>query len=385
LNDSNKPREALPHKTIWLTTAPLSSEHSEDSGATNTFIMRKLNIKYFSIIAVVAFSSFLITNAAKLYIDNGVDYTVFHMENPSGTHPFLSMRVNSEDELGVFIEANARTIIGTVDPCELNVTNDTVKLVLHGDAWKTGSPFWEGISDERLKNGIIPMTESLEKFLDINFRSYEYNDQPGRMWYGVLAQEMLDDFPYSVNSFTNEGEEFYSFNPNNLIFTGMKVTQELAQRVIEQEEHIRELEAELATERNRNNVQQAQIDAMIAAMLEHGIKIPQTTPNSQSPVTTPKRMSLENDVPQLLQNIPNPARLSTYIPYYLPQNTQQATLVIQDMTGTMIAEYTLPTNQGEGKAEVDLSRLNVKSGTYTYTLHVNKQPIDTKKMVLLSK
>jgi len=316
-----------------------------------------------------------------------VDYAVLNMENPPGDHPFLSTRVNSEDGLGMFLESIGRLIVGTNDVCLLTIPSDTVKLMIHGEAWKTGTPFWEGISDARLKNSISPLEESLEKFLDINFHSYEYNDQPGRMWYGILAQEMLRDFPHSFNTFTNDGEEYYSFNPNNLFFTGMKAIQELAQKAIEQEELIRKLEAELATERRRNDAQQTEIDAMMAALAKHGIEIPQikSAPNSKHPVTKSKQTTAENDTPRLQQNIPNPVRLSTYIPYYLPQNTQRATLVIQDMTGTPVAEYTLPSHQGEGRVEVDLNRFNLKSGTYTYSLYVNDQLIGTKKMTLLSK
>ena len=349
--------------------------------------MRKLNIKYITIVAVIAFSSFLIGNEAKLYIDNGVDFAVLNMENPPGTHPFLSTRVNSEDGLGMYLESIGRLILGTIDPCLLTIPNDTVKLMVHGEAWKTGGPFWEAVSDARMKNTIIPMGESLEKFVDINFCSYEYNDQPGRRWCGILAQEVMDDFPHSVNTFTNEGEEYYSFNPNNLFFTGMKAIQELAQKAIEQEEQIRQLETELAAERRRNDAQQAEIDAIMAALAKHGIKIPQikSASNSKYPVTTSGQTIAENDTPRLQQSIPNPARLSTYIPYYLPQNTRQASLAIQDMTGTPVTEYTLPTQQGEGKVEIDLSRLNLKSGTYTYTLNVNNRLVDAKTMVLMMK
>lgn len=349
--------------------------------------MKKLNVKYIGIVAIIAFSSFLIGNEAKLYIDNGVDYAVLNMENPPGNHAFLSTRVNSENGLGMYLESIGRLIIGTIDPCLLTIPSDTVKLMVHGEAWKTGGAFWESVSDARLKNTIVPMGESLEKFIDIDFCSYEYNDQPGRRWCGILAQEVINDFPHSVNTFTNEGEEYYSFNPNNLFYTGMKAIQELAQKAIEQEENIRELETELAAERRRNNAQQSEIDAIMAALAKLGIEIPQVKSalSSKHPVTTSGQTTAENDSPRLQQNIPNPARLSTYIPYYLPQNTRQASLVIQDMMGTPLVEYTLPTHQGEGKVEVDLSRLNLKSGTYTYTLKVNNRLAATRTMVLMTK
>jgi len=334
--------------------------------------MKKLNLKYIAIIAIIAFCSFIVANSSKIIIDNGVDFAVLNMENPPGNHPFLSLRVNSETLLGMYLERNGRLIIGTVDPCPLVIPNDTVKLVVHGEAWKTGAPFWEGISDARLKNGIIPMNKSLEKFLDINFRRYEYNDQPGRMWYGVLAQE------------------YYSFNPNNLIFTAMKVIQELAQRLFDTEEQVRELEADLEAERRRNNQQQEEIDAIKSALAQHGIKIPKpatntiTKPNSdpKPPVTTHKRMSVGNDTPRLEQNIPNPFTQSTMIPYYLPEGTRNAVLSIHDIAGKTVAEHTLLSEKGEGKIQVNVDDVQLNGSIYTYSLYVNNRLIDTKKMIL---
>jgi len=347
--------------------------------------MKKLNIKYIGIIAIIAFSSFLIGNTSKLYIDNGVDYAVLNMENPPGDHPFLSTRVNSEDGLGMFLESIGRLIIGTNDACLLTFSDDTIKLVVNGDAWKTGDPFLYGESDSRLKENIEPLERSRDKFMNTKIYSYRYKES-GKMRYGIMAQEVKDDFPHSVSAFEKNGEEYLAFNPNNLFFTGMKVIQENSKEIVEQQEYIRKLDAALATERDRNDQQQNEINAIKSALSKHGIKIPisvsEDDTKAESPVTTYKRIANQNDTPKLHQNIPNPARLSTYIPYRLPQNTQQAALIIQNMAGTMIAEYTLPTHQGEGKIDIDLTRFNLKSGTYTYTLKVNNRLVDTKKMVL---
>lgn len=350
--------------------------------------MRKLNVKHFGIIAIIAFSSFIIGNTSKLYIDNGVDYAVFNMENPDGTHPFLSMRVNAESGSGIYLEEDGRCIIGTVDVCLLEYPDDdSIKLVVDGHAWKAGDPFWYGESDQRLKKNIAPLERSRDKFMNTKIYSYEYR-QTDKMRYGIMAQEVKDDFPHSVSTFEKNGEEYLAFNPNNLFFMGMKVIQENSKETIEQEKHIHQLEAKLIAERNRNDQQQNEINAIKAALIKHGIKIPSTVSEDDTkaelPVTTHQRIASQNDTPKLQQNIPNPARLSTYIPYRLPQNTQQATLVIQNMVGATVAEYTLSPHQGEGRVEVDLSHLNLKSGTYTYTLKVNNRLVDTKKMILLA-
>jgi len=144
--------------------------------------------------------------------------------------------------------------------------------------------------------------------------------------------------------------------------------------------------AALEKERDRNDQQENEINAIKAALIKHGIKIPvsvsEDDTKAESPVTTHKRISSQNDTPKLQQNIPNPAQLSTYIPYYLPQNVLNAVLVIYDMTGTIISKYPLPTQQGDGKVEINTNSLNLKTGTYTYSLYTDKQLIDTKKMTL---
>lgn len=69
-----------------------------------------------------------------------------------------------------------------------------------GDALKVGSPGWSSISDARLKHDIEPLTGSLERMLQLQGRTFYYNDPnelgaaPGKRT-GFIAQEVEKVFP----------------------------------------------------------------------------------------------------------------------------------------------------------------------------------------------
>jgi hypothetical protein len=83
---------------------------------------------------------------------------------------------------------------------------------------------------------------------------------------------------------------------------------------------------------------------------------------------------------KLLQNIPNPFNQTTLIGYYLPQNYGQAFLKITSISGQTIKSIVL-TGNGNGQLNVQTSQL--AAGTYTYTLIVDGNVVDTKEMVLI--
>jgi len=305
-------------------------------------------------------------------------------------YEYFSLQVNSKSAPGINLDPLGRLIVGTNDPCLLIGSGNSfsAKLGVAGGAMKTGDPFWEGTSDRRLKKNIAPMEESLSKFMEVPLYGYEYK-KSGEFRYGIMAQEMQDVFPHSVGTAGKSGEEYLTFNPNNLIFTSMKATQEIGKLVLEQEEQINTLEeenqrlrAELEAERDRNNEQESRLDNIEARLANlNNTNTTETSPrdaNSTVHINAP-------DIPQLQQNIPNPFQQSTTIPYYLPEYTQSATLLIHDMAGKTIATHTLPVQKGAGTIDVKVEDSQSKGGALTYTLYINDRPVSTKQMILLSK
>ena len=80
----------------------------------------------------------------------------------------------------------------------------------------------------------------------------------------------------------------------------------------------------------------------------------------------------------LNQNDPNPFKESTTIRYFIPDNVNNAQLIINDITGKFIKE--VPIENGFGSIEVFASDLS--SGIYSYSIVADGEVIDKKKMVL---
>jgi hypothetical protein len=89
---------------------------------------------------------------------------------------------------------------------------------------------------------------------------------------------------------------------------------------------------------------------------------------------------LGDDAAQLEQNQPNPFHENTTIKYYLPNSTELATMAITDMNGMVLKTFTLA---GKGYGQLLIGGGSLPSGTYIYTLTVNGEQVDSKRMMLL--
>ncbi|MFT5279304.1 MAG: hypothetical protein ACI9P8_000940 [Bacteroidia bacterium] len=89
---------------------------------------------------------------------------------------------------------------------------------------------------------------------------------------------------------------------------------------------------------------------------------------------------LGGDAARLEQNQPNPFRENSVIKYYLPAGTTSAQLQISDLNGSILKAFEL---QGKGFGQVLISGGSLGAGTYLYTLTINGNPIDSKRMMLL--
>jgi len=80
------------------------------------------------------------------------------------------------------------------------------------------------------------------------------------------------------------------------------------------------------------------------------------------------------------QNLPNPFKISTTIPYYVPKQ-QMVMLTVATMTGKIIATL-VKEQQGAGMHLVTWDASAVPGGIYFYRLKIGED-IETKKMILL--
>lgn len=103
-----------------------------------------------------------------------------------------------------------------------------------------------------------------------------------------------------------------------------------------------------------------------------------TTQLQSSTNLTDVELSNKNVILLLQQNVPNPFSEQTTINYFIPDNISSAQIVFFEASGKIIKTVDL-TEKGKGQLNVFASDLS--NGTYTYSLIVDGQTIETKKMV----
>ena len=86
--------------------------------------------------------------------------------------------------------------------------------------------------------------------------------------------------------------------------------------------------------------------------------------------------SLQNA--KLYQNTPNPFTERTEIRFTLPDDAQNAYIYIFDMQGKMLRQIPVDASM----QSVTINGYELSAGIYLYSLAVNGQEIDTKRMIL---
>ncbi len=101
--------------------------------------------------------------------------------------------------------------------------------------------------------------------------------------------------------------------------------------------------------------------------------------NTGLPATEQNITLNSGEAPLLYQNTPNPFNTGTKINYYLPEGTMGATIIFYDNYGDQIKALQLSQT---GNGTLNVTPDNLSNGIYSYSLIVNGNIIDTKKMVL---
>ena len=244
-------------------------------------------------------------------------------------------------------------------------------------------------SDSTLKTNIIPLTNATNLLQQVKTYSYFFKtdsiyirsdsiDERKRE-YGVLAQEIKEFLPELVD--TAKGTMFVNYNA----FIGILIA-----GFNEQQKVIEFQQIEMGNQQNEIEILQ-----QVAFVQEQDIiklKDLQKAFNELQDIVyeccKPKNMSpplqIEEPLPEgetaiLYQNTPNPFTSNTEIVCYLPETTIQATLFIYNLQGAQLKEFFL-TQTGMNTIIVNGSEL--PAGMYLYTLVVNNEIIDTKRMIL---
>jgi hypothetical protein len=281
-------------------------------------------------------------------------YGVLIETNPLGGTRALAVQGSGSDRSVLFGNGMAwfsnRVNIGGPQP--LDICSDDISnpiLVVNGSGIINEMSI---TSDRRFKEDIKPLENTYSLIERLNpvkysYKANEFKDKnfSAKPTYGFIAQEIKEVLP---NIVTKGSDGYYSVNYIAIIPV-------LTQAIKEQQRTIKALE-EKVTALVETNKTKGSFDA-----------------------ESPTQKEAVNTRALLFQNNPNPFNNVTFIEYFLPQNTQSAFVKVIDNNGKLVKAF--PVNEtGYGQLELDCT--NLQSGIYYYSLIVDKQVIDTLKMVV---
>lgn len=206
------------------------------------------------------------------------------------------------------------------------------------------------LSDMRLKENVISLNSAAKgqsplsklqnlEVIEYNLKRPNTNQVSDRRHYGVSAQELQEIYPDLVL----QGQDGYlTVNYVELVPLLLRSIQELKQELDE-----------------------------IRAYSDTGNKT-----RSAGYETSSENTLFHDNI--LYQNTPNPFQGKTTIRYKLTDDIQNANITIFDMSGKMLKKF--PISSGEGCVSVYSNELC--EGMFLYSLIVNGQEVDTKKMIM---
>lgn len=196
---------------------------------------------------------------------------------------------------------------------------------------------------------------------------------------GFLAQEVeaaARDMGYDFSGVDapDTDQQAYGLRYATFVVPLVKATQEqqteirdLKSEVGDRKSEMEDLRSEIRDQKLVNERLQNELDELRFIMEQ----ILATQPQDETPV-------ILNQSPSLQQNQPNPTNGMTRVSYFLPEG-KSGELIITAIDGKELQRITL---SQKGKGQMDLQTRNLPSGTYNYSLVVDGQVIDTKRMVL---
>ena len=243
-----------------ITGTKLASGSSADEGiltfetATNSVLSEKMRITSGGNVGIGT-----TTPGEKLHISSPSGNVISLVETASGSfaqYQLKSGATNSwvfgtqNDYLSnslVFRNVSDRMVITTGGNVGIGTTTPSYQLQLSTDsAAKPTSALWTIASDERIKENISPYTKGLDVLMSINPVTYDYNGlggfKKGKGGVGIIAQEIMNILPDSVNSVKGKLKEtdkeeidILNFNGHELTYVLINAIKELNAKIIQLE------------------------------------------------------------------------------------------------------------------------------------------------------
>jgi hypothetical protein len=316
------------------------------------------------------------------------DTTVSIRFQPVGPNPVgLSVRYEGlsapGNVLGLYVDARSTDGIadvgiggrfegGQIGIQALAVDTNGKAGFFFGDVFTSGT-YSQG-SDRRIKRNIHDLDGCLGKIMMLKPSAYEFRNEefPGLCLpkgenYGLIAQDLVRVFPNMVSSVkipasgsgSGNLDEIFTVDYTALIPVMLKGMQEQQDIIGYQAQRIDSLSRIVAIQSDR-------FERMERMLLALSGNLPGTATDERSGF--------------LFQNIPNPFRELTEIPYFLAEGVRTASITISDgVTGSRIFSQAL-SGQGNGRIQFDGSSLS--PGMYICQLVVDGRLVDTRRMIV---
>jgi hypothetical protein len=271
--------------------------------------------------------------------------------------------------------------IGTTTPgyaLQVEASGNSTAAYFDGDVYTTGSYL---PSDRTLKTNIDSISNCKSMLCKLKPRSFNYDSAnhpglnlPGGMQYGLIAQDVQSVLPNLVRTVVRPA---FKDTAGNIVqpavtFMGLNYTQLIPLLI----KGYQDQQQTIDSLRNTLNNIQSCINSLCDSSRRH-TKVSNT--GSDNPDNVQNVTLTSANAAILYQNTPNPFSTGTKINYFLPEGTMGASMIFFDMYGNKLKEVAL---QQTGMGTLNITPDNMKDGVYSYSLVINGQLIDTKKMVL---
>lgn len=295
------------------------------------------------------------------------------------TNANAQLNLNSRGMLTITANTNdwhsaLKVIVPTYNSCAFNLQYDgSDKFFVHasGFLWCERGGYFG--SDSTLKENISKINYPLSTLKKLNGYEYNYKNNDifdsKKEYYcdkriGLIAQEVEEILPGIVKTMPNGTKAISYTDIIPLIIESIKEQQiqiETLQSIVyNQEKELIELKHLLSLQDNtKSNAQSIHEDDDMGC----------NTIYDDTYNTT-----------KLYDNTPNPLSSTTKIEFEISNNVNTAKLIINDIHGKEIETHTIY-QRGHGSIIINCSEL--KDGIYLYSLLIDNQIFDTKRMVLI--
>jgi len=236
-------------------------------------------------------------------------------------------------------------------------------------------------SDTVLKTEINPLENATAILKQIKTYSYFFKSDSldlirdsvdtRKKDYGILAQEIEKILPELVDTCFNT----MFVNYNAFIAILIKGFNE-QQNVIEQQQNQIGILQKVVTEQEKEIIELKSLQKTVQELQDF---VEKCCDGFKGSMQFPSPNEDPDDVAILYQNAPNPFSSNTEISCYLPETAQHVVIYIYNLQGAELKSYSLTQT---GYNSIILNGSELPAGMYLYTLVVDNEIIDTKRMIL---